>query len=128
MMPVRTGSPEYSVYRIASRLKIIWRKMASVATQRMPVPYLTASSGPTIHSPPPIEPARRIAPGPIVRRTFRPVSGSGSGNSPVSQSGRHPWSRASGGLSGGVGSSGPGVANSEGRGPRHAVACIRPRM
>ncbi len=31
-------------------------------------PYFTAIIGPTIHSPPPIAPASRIAPGPIVRK------------------------------------------------------------
>ena len=64
--------------------------MAAVATHRMLGPYLTATIGPTIHSPPPIEAASKIAPGPIVRSTLPNENGSGAGSSACFHGGRQP--------------------------------------
>ena len=64
--------------------------MAAVATHKLLGPYFTATIGPTIHSPPPIEAASRMAPGPIVRRTLASENGSGAGSSACVHGGRQP--------------------------------------
>ena len=51
------------------------------------MPCFTATAGPTSHSPPPIDAASRIAPGPIVRSALRNERGSGSGRSARPQAG-----------------------------------------
>jgi hypothetical protein len=65
-------------------------KIAAVATQSIPGPYFTTIVGPTIHSPPPIAPASRIAPGPIVLNRLTTENGSGSGRSAVRHGARQP--------------------------------------
>ena len=95
MKPVMIGSPVYIVYRAASRLKIVCSTIPNVATHKMPRPYLIVVSGPTIHSPPPMAAASRIAPGPIVLNRLTSPNGNGSGRSARSHAGRLPWSMTS---------------------------------
>ena len=62
--------------------------IARVEIQSRLRPYCTAIAGPTSHSPPPMEDASRIAPGPITRKTFRTENGGAPGRSRTSQAGR----------------------------------------
>src|SRR5690606_9469605 len=52
--------------------------------------YFTAAAGPTSHSPPPIEVAAMIAPGPITRSMLPKLNGGGAGSSAVSHGGSSP--------------------------------------
>src|SRR5688572_1304928 len=52
--------------------------------------YLTAAAGPTSHSPPPIEVAAMIAPGPMTENMFRKLKGGGAGRSLTSHGGSSP--------------------------------------
>ena len=61
--------------------------MATVAIRKMSVQYLTAVAGPTSHSPPPIDVAAMIAPGPITFSALRRPKGGGAGSSATSQAG-----------------------------------------
>src|SRR5262245_327305 len=58
--------------------------MAAVAIHNTPGPCLMTVAGPTSHSPPPIDAANKIAPGPITRNVFRRENGNGSGSSATS--------------------------------------------
>src|SRR6266508_4013799 len=55
--------------------------MEIVAIHMNCVPNCAPNAGPTSHSPPPIEVASRMTPGPIVRRRFRRLYDNGSGRS-----------------------------------------------
>src|SRR5688572_28597424 len=57
--------------------------------------YLTAAAGPTSHSPPPIDVAAMIAPGPITAIMLRNVNTGGAGRSATSQGGSYPCSGGS---------------------------------
>ena len=62
--------------------------MATVAIRKIDDEYLTAAAGPTSHSPPPIEVAAMIAPGPMTLKRFRALNGGGAGRSATSQRGK----------------------------------------
>ena len=66
------------------------RTMATVAMRKMEDEYFTAVAGPTSHSPPPIEVAAMIAPGPITFIRLRALNGGGAGRSATSQRGSAP--------------------------------------
>ena len=66
--------------------------MATVAMRKIADEYLTAAAGPTSHSPPPIEVAAMIAPGPMTVIRLRRPNGGGAGSSATSQRGSSPWS------------------------------------
>lgn len=89
-MPPKIGSPVYSVYRIASMLKIACRTIATVAIRKIAEEYLTAAAGPTSHSPPPIDVAAMIAPGPMTCRMLRKPKGGGAGRSATFHCGNAP--------------------------------------
>src|SRR5262245_52929065 len=72
--------------------------MAMVAMRKIEVEYLTAAAGPTSHSPPPIDVAAMIAPGPMTLNRFRALNGGGATRSAVSQHGSSPWSGGMNGL------------------------------
>ena len=65
--------------------------MATVAMRKIADEYLTAAAGPTSHSPPPIEVAAMMAPGPITANMLRRPNGGGAGSSATSQGGSSPW-------------------------------------
>src|SRR5436190_2324945 len=67
-----------------------WRKIAAVTSRNIEDEYLTATAGPTSHSPPPIEVEAITAPGPMTRRRFRKPNGGGAGNSSTSHAGKAP--------------------------------------
>ena len=75
---------------MASRLKITCRPMATVAMRKIDDEYFTAAAGPTSHSPPPIEVAAMMAPGPMTAIRLRRPNGGGAGNSATSQRGSAP--------------------------------------
>src|SRR5882724_231319 len=105
---------------MASRLKISCSAMASVAIQKTDVPNCTPIAGPTSHSPPPIDVASRIAPGPIVLNIFFAEKGRGSGSSSLPQGGRLPGLTASG-LGSGLDFMSPGFRDPfSARGQRNA--------
>jgi hypothetical protein len=64
--------------------------MATVAIRKIADEYLTAAAGPTSHSPPPIDVAAMIAPGPMTRNMLRRVKGGGAGRSATVQRGSCP--------------------------------------
>ena len=64
--------------------------MAIVAIRKIDDEYLTAAAGPTSHSPPPIDVAAMIAPGPITLNRLRPLNAGGAGRSLTSQRGSAP--------------------------------------
>ncbi len=59
--------------------------------RKMADEYLTAAAGPTSHSPPPIDVAAMMAPGPITANMFRRPKGGGAGSSATFQGGSSPW-------------------------------------
>jgi hypothetical protein len=75
---------------MASRLRITCRPMAMVAMRKMADEYLTAAAGPTSHSPPPIDVAAMMAPGPITASMFRMLNGGGAGSSATFHGGNSP--------------------------------------
>src|SRR5439155_10408512 len=64
--------------------------MATVAIHNTPGPYWTTVAGPISHSPPPMDAASMMAPGPITRNVFRTENGNGSGSSATSHLGSVP--------------------------------------
>src|SRR6185369_14831725 len=64
--------------------------MAAVTSRKMDDEYLTATAGPTSHSPPPIDVAAITAPGPITRNKLRSPNGGGAGSSSTSHGGSSP--------------------------------------
>ena len=68
--------------------------IATVAIRKIADEYLTAAAGPTSHSPPPIDVAAMIAPGPMTRNMLRTVNGGGAGRSATAQRGSSPWNAA----------------------------------
>src|SRR5690349_13918802 len=64
--------------------------MATVAIQRTPGPCLVTVAGPLSHSPPPMDAASMIAPGPMILNALRTENGNGSGSSATSQGGNLP--------------------------------------
>ena len=64
--------------------------MATVAIRKIADEYLTAAAGPTSHSPPPMDVAAMIAPGPITLSMLRKLKGGGAGRSATSQRGSSP--------------------------------------
>jgi hypothetical protein len=64
--------------------------MATVAMRKIDDEYFTAAAGPTSHSPPPIDVAAMIAPGPITFSRFRKLNGGGAGSSSTAQRGSSP--------------------------------------
>jgi hypothetical protein len=75
---------------MASRLNITCSAIATVAMRKIADEYLTAAAGPTSHSPPPIDVAAMIAPGPITLNMLRSANGGGAGRSATSQRGSAP--------------------------------------
>src|SRR4051812_41901174 len=71
-------------------LNSVCKTIATEAIHNTPAPCLIDVSGPMIHSPPPIDAASKIAPGPMVFRALPNENGSGSGRSAVSHAGRQP--------------------------------------
>ena len=65
--------------------------MATVAIRKIADEYLTAAAGPTSHSPPPIEVAAMMAPGPMILKRLRAPNGGGAGRSATSHRGSSPW-------------------------------------
>ena len=64
--------------------------MATVAIRKIEEEYFTAAAGPTSHSPPPIEVAAMMAPGPMTVIRFRRPKGGGAGSSATSHRGSAP--------------------------------------
>ena len=62
-----------------------------VAMRKIADEYLTAAAGPTSHSPPPIDVAAMMAPGPMILKRLRALNGGGAGRSATSQRGSSPW-------------------------------------
>ena len=58
-----------------------------VAIRKIADEYLTAAAGPTSHSPPPIDVAAMMAPGPMILKRLRALNGGGAGRSATSQRG-----------------------------------------
>ncbi len=71
-------------------LKSTWSTMAIDAMRKIDDEYLTAAAGPTSHSPPPIEVAAMMAPGPMILKRLRMPNGGGAGRSASSQRGSSP--------------------------------------
>src|SRR5688572_15292642 len=67
-----------------------WRTIAIDAMRKMDDEYLTAAAGPTSHSPPPIEVAAMIAPGPITFSMLRKLKDGGAGRSETFHGGSAP--------------------------------------
>ena len=65
--------------------------IATDAIRKIEDEYLTAAAGPTSHSPPPIDVAAMIAPGPITFNMLRKPNGGGAGRSLTSHGARRPW-------------------------------------
>ena len=65
--------------------------IAIEAIRKIAVEYLTAAAGPTSHSPPPIDVAAMIAPGPMILKRLRALNGGGAGKSATSHRGSSPW-------------------------------------
>src|SRR5262245_21921550 len=65
--------------------------MAIEAIRKIDDEYLTAAAGPTSHSPPPIDVAAMIAPGPITFSRLRSPNGGGAGRSSTSHGESRPW-------------------------------------
>jgi hypothetical protein len=55
--------------------------MAAVAIRKIDDEYFTAAAGPMSHSPPPIDAAAMIAPGPMTRAAERTENGGAAGRS-----------------------------------------------
>ena len=66
------------------------RTIPIVAMRKMADEYFTAAAGPTSHSPPPIDVAAMMAPGPMTLNRLRLENGGGAGKSATSQRGSAP--------------------------------------
>ncbi len=66
------------------------RMIPIVAMRKIADEYFTAAAGPTSHSPPPIDVAAMIAPGPMTLKRLRAENGGGAGKSATAQRGKAP--------------------------------------
>src|SRR5262245_21736702 len=81
--PVMIGSPQYSVYRITSRLQNTCPTILSVASHKNVPPYWALTAGPNSHSPATIDAPASSRPGPSNPIHKRQPGAGASGNSPT---------------------------------------------